>query len=114
MEASRLIDWLSQIKFTNPRGFLLVLTHVRTSELAVDASIISEHNNELSQRYIDHDVVQRYKSAVLYQEHCTELSFKPIPDNEINALRDSFKRIISSYGENFKNEYGWASQPRFK
>jgi hypothetical protein len=79
-------------------------------ELAVDANIISEHDDELAQRYIDHDVIQKYKSANLYQEHYAELSFEPIPDDEINALSDSFKKLNSIYGENFKNEYGWASQ----
>jgi hypothetical protein len=79
-------------------------------ELAVDANIISEHDNELSQRYINHDVIQKYKSANLYQEHCAELNFEPIPDDEINILRDSYKNLTSVYGESFKNEYGWASE----
>lgn len=81
-------------------------------ELTVDANIISEHDDELSRRYIDHDVIQKYKSALLYQEHYTELGFEPISENEMNALRDSFEKLKSEsvYGENFKNEYGWASQ----
>jgi len=31
-EASKLVDWLSQIKFTNFWGFPFVRTHVRTSD----------------------------------------------------------------------------------
>jgi len=89
-------------------------------EIAVDANVISEHDDDLSRRYIDHDVIQKYKSANLYQEHYAELGLEPISDDEINALRNSYEKLISIYGKNFKEEYGWASQlttkenPNFK
>lgn len=73
------------------------------------AIFISEHDNELAERYLFHSVVANYRRAVEYRNYSDSLSYAPMSDEAFNQLKASFEAVSDKYGTNFKNDYGWAS-----
>lgn len=78
-------------------------------ELSTLAIFISEHDNELAERYLFHSVVANYRRAVEYRNYSDSLSYAPMSDEAFNQLKASFEAVSDKYGTNFKNDYGWAS-----
>ncbi len=79
-------------------------------EIAVSASIISSHDDDLAKRFLKHEIVQKYKYSIAYQDHCKELGYEPIPPDEMKFYSDSISELVRLYGEDYKNDNGWASQ----
>jgi hypothetical protein len=78
-------------------------------ELSTIALYISDHDNELAERYIVHSVVADYRRAVEYRNHSDSLSYAPMSDEALNHLKASYEQSLDKYDTNFKNDYGWAS-----
>jgi hypothetical protein len=77
-------------------------------EVAVVALLISEHGNELAERYLKHEAIETRKLLLQYQEHHARLGYaSPSADEieEISTLRD---RLLVDFGPEFGEEYGWA------
>jgi hypothetical protein len=79
-------------------------------ELSVDANLINRFDDSLAQKYVDHDIVQRYKSAKTYQQHCEQIGFEPLPEDKLSQLKASYNHLITKYGKVFSNDNGWASE----
>ncbi|MCB9431958.1 MAG: hypothetical protein H6668_08230 [Ardenticatenaceae bacterium] len=78
-------------------------------EIAVVASFIKTHGNEVAERYLLHDNIESYKAATLYQKHCQALGDEPIPQDEYNSLITVRDELIARFGNSYKNNYGWSS-----
>jgi DNA-binding ferritin-like protein len=89
-------------------------------ELSVVAYFIAEHGDKTAEMYLDHEAIERYKAAIQYNELHDRLGYSIIPSEEIEELRRDFEYLIGKYGENYKEEYGWAAdalgmaRPRFR
>lgn len=70
-------------------------------EIAVETFIINKGDDGLAIRYLDYDVVQKRKSARVYQDHCHDLNYEPISDDEMQELDNAYKKLINIYGNNF-------------
>ncbi|MCB0827103.1 MAG: hypothetical protein KDC26_13040, partial [Armatimonadetes bacterium] len=78
-------------------------------EIAVVASFIKTHGNEVAEKYLLHDKIESYRSAVLYQKHHEALGEEPIPQDEYNSIEAEREKLIARFGSQYKNSYGWAS-----
>lgn len=78
-------------------------------ELSTIALFISDHDNELAERYLVHSVVADYRRAVEYRNHSDSLSYAPISDETFDQLKANYEVALDKYDTNFKNDYGWAS-----
>lgn len=78
-------------------------------EIVVTGFCISEHGQELAEKYLLHDTMQRYKLADQYQKHSDRLNLEPISQQEFNDLKTERDKLISRFGKSFKNDYGWAA-----
>jgi hypothetical protein len=78
-------------------------------EIMVVACFISDHGNECAARYIDHDSVEVYKGARLYQKYCSRLNYQPIPDAEFVSIQKASDEMMLRYGKEFAEDYGWAT-----
>jgi len=78
-------------------------------EISVVANFLGRQDNDLAERYLLHDVIERYQSSHLYQEYSQQLGLEQFSDGEIAALRSQYDSLLSQFGTNFANEYGWAA-----
>ena len=78
-------------------------------EMAVVASLIQEHGQELAERYLLHETIQQYKLACEYQKYFDRLGDEPPSKGDLEILRVKRDELIARYGESFNGDYGWAS-----
>ena len=78
-------------------------------EMAVVASLIQKHGQELAERYLLHEKIQQYKLACEYQESFDRLDIEPLSKETFDSLKVQRDELIARFGEAFKNDYGWAS-----
>jgi hypothetical protein len=78
-------------------------------EVAVVAQFISAHGEDLAERYVLHQAVESKRAMDDYQKCQPHLSYEPLEQGEIKAVRDSYDAVIARFGKNFKSQYGWAA-----
>ena len=79
-------------------------------EIAVISLFLSQSPLNLTIRYLDHAAVERWKSAKQYQQHCLALGQEELTQENLNTCRHDFDAVVTKYGDEFENEYGWASR----
>ncbi len=78
-------------------------------ELAVTALFIGQHEREVAQRYIDHQVVEAYKGAMEIQEFQDRLGVEGI-DEQVEELETHYTELRDRYGGSYTSRYGWAGE----
>lgn len=78
-------------------------------EIAVVASFIKTHGNEIAERYLLHDNIESYKAATLYQKYYQALGDEPITQEEYDSIKAVRDKLVARFGKSYKNNYGWAS-----
>lgn len=78
-------------------------------EIAVEANIIRDGNDDLAIRFLNYSFIQEYKSAQTYQKFCSRIQFTPLSIDEMNNLEKIYNELIGKYGKDYSNEHGWAS-----
>ena len=78
-------------------------------EMAVVATLIQEHGQELAERYLLHEIIQQYKLACEYREFFDRLNAEPPSKGNLDELRVQYDELIARFGEAFKGDYGWAA-----
>ena len=78
-------------------------------EMAVVASLIQEHGQELAERYLLHETIQQYKLAYEYQRVFDRLGDEPPSKEDLDNLQIQRDELIARFGESFNGDYGWAS-----
>jgi hypothetical protein len=79
-------------------------------EVETVATLIKKHDDELAERYLAHDAVETKKAADLYQSNHVKLGFEPIPVQEMDHINKKYSEVVTKYGPEFKEEYGWAAK----
>ena len=78
-------------------------------EMAVVASLIQQHGQELAERYLLHENIQQYKLACEYQEFFDRLDVEPLSKENFDKLKVQHDELLVRFGEAFRGDYGWAS-----
>lgn len=78
-------------------------------ELAVVSSFLSNYGEEVAIKYIQHEAVDIFKAAKLYNEYCMRLDTTEITKEEMAALEHDYNELVYKYGKYYGYEYGWAS-----
>jgi hypothetical protein len=76
-------------------------------ELAVISIFLYENNVEVSQRYLEHEIVKKFKAAIEYRANCKKLGYPPIPIKDFNKLRRNKEELCRKYNDRFQDDYGW-------
>lgn len=79
-------------------------------EIAVVASFIKTHGNEVAERYLLHNNIELYRAATLYLKHYESLGMEPIPPDEYDSIKTRRDKLIERFEDSYKNNYGWASK----
>ena len=90
-------------------------------EIAVVASFVAAHGEDLAERYVLHQAVESKRAADDYQKCQPRLGYEPLAEKEIKAVQKAYNAVIAKFGPNFgKGDYGWAghhlgcARPTFK
>jgi hypothetical protein len=78
-------------------------------ELAVTAMFVSEHGPEVARRFAEHVGADSVRSARQYQKHASALGYSPLPKKELQRLQKLEDGLVTKYGKQFLEDYGWAA-----
>ena len=78
-------------------------------EISVMGYFISKHGQELAEKYLLHDTIQRYKLACQHQKYKERINEEPITKDEFDSLKSERDQLVNRFGKSFKEEYGWAA-----
>lgn len=78
------------------------------NELATVAFFISQEGPEVARRYLDHQSIDMYRSAVQLRESGSRLR-ENVSDENLSRLRATYDQLLTRHGEEFKEDYGWAA-----
>ena len=78
-------------------------------EMAVVASLIQQHGQELAELYLLHENIQQYKLACEYQKFFDRLDVEPPSKENFEKLKVQRDELIDRFGKAFEGDYGWAS-----
>lgn len=78
-------------------------------EIAVVGWVIQSEGNEVAERFLLHQVVEEYKTALSYQQHCEALHQEPLTPEELGRLKDDHDALVRRFGQDYGEQYGWAA-----
>jgi hypothetical protein len=78
-------------------------------EIAVVAAVISQHGEDIAERYIDHQAVESKRALGKYLACYKDLGYKPLPAREQKKILKAHDKAIKKYGQAFGTDYGWAA-----
>ena len=78
-------------------------------EIAVVGFFISEHSQDVAERYLLHNTVESYRAALQYQRHYKQLGYEAPAEQGLSALRSSYQELINRFGSPYAKNYGWAA-----
>jgi hypothetical protein len=78
-------------------------------ELAVVACFVSTHDNSIANRYLLAYRVQASKAMRQYQEYADRAGLDRYSSEEIKKSEEQRNRILAEFGDEMRNEYGWAA-----
>lgn len=79
-------------------------------ELSVVATLISNGDEDLAERYILHDSVEVKRQADEYEETQVPLGGNPIGKRERKSIEADHAAVLEKYGQYFLHPYGWAAK----
>ena len=79
-------------------------------EIAIVSLMVRKHGNDLAERYLLHDTVQRYKLACAHQDYYERIGDDPVPAEDIERLKAERDELVDRFGSSFTGDYGWAAE----
>src|SRR5438874_75795 len=77
-------------------------------ELAVVATVIHQHGEEIAERYHAHQAVESKRAMRKYASCYALLGQRPLSSREVSRIDKAYNAAISKYGKDFDSDYGWA------
>lgn len=78
-------------------------------EITVISKFIADHGNELAEKYLLFENIESYKAAIQYQEYSDKLGLEKISKNEFDEIVQKKDELLTRFGKDYKNDYGWAA-----
>ena len=80
-------------------------------EISIVSFFISEHGNDLAERYLDYQIIDSYKAALQFQVYAEKIDHKKMSDSRIAEFLTEVKVLDEKYGTHYKKgSYGWAAE----
>jgi hypothetical protein len=78
-------------------------------EIAVVATVISQHGEDIAERYLAHQFVESKRAMDKYLACCKQLGYQPLPLREQKKIQRNYDKVHAKYGKPFTTDYGWAA-----
>jgi Family of unknown function (DUF5677) len=79
-------------------------------ELSVVSAILSDTDQELSERYLLHATVEGYLGLEDYQSYCEVLGETPFTEREVEEMVKDVRTLTNRFGTPYGKEWGWAAE----
>jgi hypothetical protein len=79
-------------------------------EIAAVSLLISEHGDDLAERYVAHEIVETRRAAGQYEQFRVRLGEEPLSQEELRNIEEIYNNAIRRFGPEFGNPRGWASK----
>ncbi len=76
-------------------------------ELAVISTFLLESNVEVSERYLEHVTIKKFREATAFNTYCRRIGYTPIKRKILNKLKKEKERLCKKYNDKFQEDYGW-------
>ena len=78
-------------------------------EISTVSCFIGQQGQQVAEKYLLHETVQRYKSACQYQKYAERINDEPFTDEEFNRIKSRRDKLVERFGKPFGSDYGWAA-----
>jgi hypothetical protein len=78
-------------------------------EIAVTAMFLQQGDEDLTRRYLDHEIVESWKAIQKHVKYQERISERPPSQRVQQKFRVRYDSMIAKYGKSFKEQYGWAA-----
>lgn len=78
-------------------------------EIAVIATLIAYHDEELAVRYFDHEHVEDKRAMDHFKLHYEALGYEKPSDEEIDVTEQNYRDCLNDHGDGFGAALGWAA-----
>lgn len=78
-------------------------------ELVVVTSFIVKKGEDTAKRYMDHEVIDTYKTLMTYETYHKPHGIDVVSEKELKAYKLKRDQLIAQYGNLFDLDYGWAA-----
>jgi hypothetical protein len=78
-------------------------------EIAVVATVISQHGEGIAERYLAHQAVESKRAMDKYLACYQRLGYKPLTTRQQKKIQRNYDKAVTLYGPAFKTDYGWAA-----
>jgi hypothetical protein len=79
-------------------------------ELSVVTRFIAKHGEDVASRYLQHIAIRSAKAARQFNEHATAIGWERESAHVVAQLASRSQDVADRFGDDFGNEYGWASK----
>ena len=77
-------------------------------EIAVISSLLGANSPDLSNRFLLHRFVERWKEAECYQQNCVALGQEPFSEKEMEQFRSDYDTVLNQFETGYAGDWGWA------
>jgi hypothetical protein len=81
-------------------------------ELATIAFFLLDNNNDIAERYLEHDIMKRFKEAKDYRIYYKKLGYPAFGRRAFNLLKKKHDALIQKYGKEFEYSNGFEWIPK--
>jgi hypothetical protein len=76
-------------------------------ELTVIFTILNDNPVEITNMFIDYDVIEKVKRAKDFEEQRHKINWAPLDEVSLKELHSKKEELIKKYGTEFTQSYGW-------
>jgi hypothetical protein len=77
-------------------------------EIVVVLFFIARNGEDTAERYLLHDAIESCKAALIYQNNAAKLGYDPLTETELAKFKANRESLLTRFGKEFDEEYGWA------
>ena len=81
-------------------------------ELEIISHFLVNQDLDVSERYMAHTDMRRYKEAKDYQTYCKKINYEPLTEDELLTMKRRVEDLITKYGTEFCYEKGFEWIPK--
>jgi hypothetical protein len=81
-------------------------------ELAIISFFLRENEKDVSERYLEHDSMKKFKESKDYQKYHKKLKYPPLTKRELDLLEKEHSRLLQKYGSEFEYKSGFEWIPK--
>lgn len=79
-------------------------------ELAVVTALLTEHGDDLAEKYLLHEVVESLTAARQLADYAAQIGEKPLSKREMGRLATEQQALCERFGSEYRKRYGWAAK----